>query len=93
MLYLCINKNDKDMKHNTTHTFLCSVPRSFDKSSHWAEIDVDEYATFFSVTIHLISYACPSVVEWKVPKDSINRNDPYMVAQCIIRKAYIRGNI
>ena len=81
------------MKHITTHTFLCSVPRSFDKSSRWAEIDVDEYATFFSVTIQLINYSCPSVLEWQVPKDAINRNDPYFVAKCIIRKAFKRGNI
>ena len=81
------------MKHITTHTFLCSVPRSYDKSNRFAEIDVDEYATFFSVTIHLINYACPSVEGWKVPKDKINRNDPYLVAQCIINKAFKRGNI
>ncbi len=91
MLYLCINKNDKDMKYVTTYTFVKKVPRSYDKSNKFAKVIVEEYKTVYSVSVQIIGYACPSVLDFRVSKKKTT--NPYVAALGVVMGAYSNGNI
>lgn len=79
------------MKYVTTHTFVKKVPRSYDKSNQFAKIIVEEYKTVYSVSVQIVGYACPSVLDFRVSKKKTN--NPYIAALGVVMGAYTIGNI
>lgn len=91
MLYLCINKNDKDMKLVNTYSYYKEVPRTYDKSNNVARVFIEEYKTFYSVTVRFEGYACSSIYGLRVSKKLTN--DPKLAAFGVIVSAYNKGLI
>ena len=67
------------------------VKRSYDKASQWAKATVTECKTIYLVTIQIMGYSLPSVLEWKISKkEAANMLE---AAMKIAEKAYINGNL
>ena len=91
MLYLCINKNDKDMTLVKTYSYYMEVPRTYDKLNNFAHVFIEEYKTFYSITVHLVGDACPSVLDFRVSKKKTA--NPKDAALGVILGAYRRSQI
>ena len=79
------------MKLVTTYSFYREVPRTYDRLNNVARVFIEEYKTFYSVTIRLEGYACPSVVDFRVSKKKTQ--NPKIAALGVIMGAYCRGLI
>ena len=67
------------------------VKRSYDKANQWARATVTECKTIYLVTIQILGYSLPSVLEWKISKkEAANMLE---AAMKIAEKAYINGNL
>lgn len=79
------------MKLVNSYFFVSLPPRSYDKSHRSAHITVEEYVTFYSVTIHFHHYECPSVLDWRISKKQAK---DYKSAYLLVAdEAFKRGNI
>ena len=67
------------------------VKRSYDKANQWAKVIVTECKTIYLVSIQILGYSLPSVLEWKISKkEAANMLE---AAMKIAEKAYINGNL
>ena len=65
--------------------------RSFDKINQWGKATVIESATNYYVTIHILGYECPSVLDWKISKkEAANMLD---AVSRIAKMAYTKGTL
>lgn len=79
------------MKVLNERTAQIKVARSYDKTNNWAKAYVTESVTNYYVTIQILGYACPSVLDWKISKkEAANMSDAVMQ---ISKRAYILGNL
>ena len=67
------------------------VKRSYDSASQWAKVIVTECKTIYLVSIIVIGYALPSVIEWRISKK--DAKDAFEAANIIAYKAYLRGEL
>ena len=79
------------MKIMNERTAQIKVKRSYDKANQWAKATVTECKTIYLVTIQILGYSLPSVLEWKISK----KEAPNMLvaAMKIAERAYINGNL
>lgn len=74
----------------TRETFY-NVERSYDRRNNIVTAYVTESATNWYVTLKVLGYACPSVLEWKVSKREAK--SAREAAEQILMEAKIKGNI
>lgn len=79
------------MKPQKEFTFHFRAPRSYDKASQWAQAIVTECKTMYLVTIQVLGYACPSVLEWRISKK--DATTAIGALNEIAAEAYRRGNL
>ena len=79
------------MKVINERTAQIKVKRSYDKANQWAKATVTECKTIYLVTIQILGYSLPSVLEWKISKNAAA--NMFEAAMKIAGKAYINGNL
>ena len=67
------------------------VKRSYDFANQWAKIIVTECKTIYLITIIVVGYALPSVIEWRICKK--DAKDAFEAANIVAYKAYLRGEL
>ena len=79
------------MKVMNERTAQIKVKRSYDEANNWAKVTVTECKTIYLVTIQIIGYSMPSVLDWKISKkEAANMLD---AVTRIAKKAYNNGNL
>ena len=79
------------MKVINERTAQIKVKRSYDTANQWAKATVTECKTIYLVTIQILGYSLPSVLEWKISKkEAANMLEATMK---IAENAYISGNL
>ena len=67
------------------------VKRSYDFTNDWAKVIVTECKTIYLITIIVIGYELPAVIEWRISKK--DAKDAFEAANIVAYKAYLRGEL
>ena len=84
-------KSNNVMKVLKSTSLQMKVKRSYDFASQWAKVIVTECKTIYLVSIIVIGYALPSVIEWRISKK--DAKDAFEAANIVAYKAYLRGEL
>ena len=84
-------KSNNVMKVLKSTSLQMKVKRSHDFANQWAKVIVTECKTIYLVSIIVIGYALPSVIEWRISKK--DAKDAFEAANIVAYKAYLRGEL
>ena len=84
-------KSNNVMKVLKSTSLQMKVKRSHDFANQWAKVIVTECKTIYLVTVIVVGYALPSVIEWRISKK--DAKDAFEAANIVAYKAYLRGEL